>query len=102
EVLTALRARTRLPLVASGGIETPDDVIARLAAGATLVQAYTGWIYRGPFMARHVAKGLLRWLDDAGASDLQAWLDARDVAHARADAPAAARAAHPTGDDQAR
>ncbi len=102
EVLTALRARTRLPLVASGGIETPDDVIARLEAGATLVQAYTGWIYRGPFMARHVAKGLLRWLEHAGASDLQAWLDARDIAHARADAPAAARAAHRTGDDQAR
>ncbi len=104
-VLTALRARTRLPLVASGGIETPDDIIARFQAGATLVQAYTGWIYRGPFMARHVAQGLLRWLGEAGASDLQAWLDARDVAHARPDVPAAAASAHVerrTGDDQAR
>jgi dihydroorotate dehydrogenase len=99
-VLAALRARTRLPLVASGGIETPDDVIARLEAGATLVQAYTGWIYRGPFMARHVGTGLLRWLERAGSRDLQAWLDARDIAHARDAAPAGSPGA-PRG-DQAR
>lgn len=80
--LRALRARTRLPLVASGGIESAADVIERLEAGATLVHVYTGWIYQGPFMARTVARGLLRWLDATGAVDLQTWLDGRDIAHA--------------------
>ena len=83
-VLRALRARTRLPLVASGGIESAADVIERLEAGATLVHVYTGWIYEGPFMARAVARGLLRWLDAIGAPDLQTWLDRRDIAHAAA------------------
>ena len=49
-VLRRLRARVgdRLVLIAVGGIETPDDAWARLRAGATLVQAYTGFIYGGP------------------------------------------------------
>ncbi|MDQ3880001.1 MAG: quinone-dependent dihydroorotate dehydrogenase [Chloroflexota bacterium] len=45
-------ARERLPeemtLVASGGVFDADDVRAALQAGASLVQIYTGFIYRGP------------------------------------------------------
>ncbi len=86
-VLRHLRARTRLPLIASGGIETAADVIERLESGASLVHVYTGWIYQGPFMVRSVARGLARWLDAQGVADLQGWLEARDAAHA-AGAPA--------------
>ena len=81
QVLASVRARTTLPLVASGGIETAEDVIARLEAGATLVQAYTGWIYQGPGMARQVARGVLAWLDRAGEPDLQRWMSRRDADH---------------------
>lgn len=50
EVLVRLRARVgdKLALIAVGGVTTPDDVRARLAAGADLVQGYTGFIYEGP------------------------------------------------------
>jgi len=50
EVLVRLRERVgdRLALIGVGGVSTPDDVRARLAAGADLVQAYTGFIYGGP------------------------------------------------------
>jgi len=50
EVLVRLRARVgdRLAIIAVGGVTTPDDVRARLAAGADLVQGYTGFIYEGP------------------------------------------------------
>jgi dihydroorotate dehydrogenase len=50
EVLVRLRARVgdRLAIIAVGGVTTPDDVRARLAAGADLVQGYTGFIYGGP------------------------------------------------------
>ncbi len=50
EVLVRLRARVgdRLAIIAVGGVTTPDDVRARLAAGADLVQGYTGLIYEGP------------------------------------------------------
>jgi dihydroorotate dehydrogenase len=59
-VLRRLRARAgdRLVLVAAGGIETPDDAWERLRAGATLVQAYTGFVYGGPLWPRQMHAGL--------------------------------------------
>ena len=61
-VLRRLRERAgdRLVLIAAGGIETPDDARERLAAGATLVQAYTGFIYGGPLWPRRMHAGLAR------------------------------------------
>jgi dihydroorotate dehydrogenase len=38
-------------VISVGGIFTGSDVAERLEAGATLVQAYTGFVYRGPFFA---------------------------------------------------
>ena len=52
------RAGDRLVLVAAGGIETPDDAWERLRAGATLVQAYTGFVYGGPLWPRRMNAGL--------------------------------------------
>jgi dihydroorotate dehydrogenase len=64
EVLRRLHARTgdRLVLIAAGGIETPDDAWERLRAGATLVQAYTGFVYGGPLWPRRMHAGLARRL----------------------------------------
>jgi dihydroorotate dehydrogenase len=45
-------------IVSVGGVETAGDVAARLAAGATLVQGYTAFLYRGPFWARQINRGL--------------------------------------------
>lgn len=45
-------------VIAVGGVETADDVRARLDAGATLVQGYTGFLYRGPFWGRQISRGL--------------------------------------------
>ncbi|MGH3205202.1 MAG: quinone-dependent dihydroorotate dehydrogenase, partial [Streptosporangiaceae bacterium] len=61
-VLRRLRERAgdRMVLIAAGGIETPDDAWERLAAGATLVQAYTGFIYGGPLWPRRIHAGLAR------------------------------------------
>ena len=61
-VLTRLRERSgdRLVLIAAGGIETPDDAWERLRAGATLVQAYTGFVYGGPLWPRRMHAGLAR------------------------------------------
>jgi dihydroorotate dehydrogenase len=59
-VLRRLRARVgaRVLLVAVGGIETADDAWQRIRAGATLVQAYTGFIYGGPGWPRRVHREL--------------------------------------------
>jgi len=72
-VLRRLRARAgdRLVLIAAGGIESSDDAWERMAAGATLVQAYTGFIYGGPLWPRRVHAGLAR------RAQARAWAGAR-------------------------
>jgi dihydroorotate dehydrogenase len=69
-VLRRLRERTgdRLVLIAVGGIETPEDAWERLRAGATLVQAYTGFVYGGPLWPRRMHAGLARRARAAGLS----------------------------------
>ena len=71
-MLRRLRARAgdRLVLIAVGGIETPDDAWARLQAGATLVQAYTGFIYGGPLWPRRMHAGLARRVRAAGLASI--------------------------------
>lgn len=45
-------------VISVGGVETVDDVRERLKAGATLVQGYTAFLYRGPLWARQINRGL--------------------------------------------
>jgi dihydroorotate dehydrogenase len=49
----------RVPIVSAGGIMSPEDVRKRFALGASLVQVYTGLIYRGPRLVREIVKSLL-------------------------------------------
>ncbi|MGX2998339.1 quinone-dependent dihydroorotate dehydrogenase [Streptomyces sp. JNUCC 64] len=60
EVLRRLYARVgdRIVLVGVGGVEDAEDVWQRILAGATLVQGYSAFIYRGPAWARGVHHGL--------------------------------------------
>jgi dihydroorotate dehydrogenase len=67
EVLRRLHDRTgdRLVLIAAGGIESADDARERLAAGATLLQAYTAFIYEGPLWPHRVQAALAGRLREA-------------------------------------
>ena len=60
EILGKVRARVGpgYPLIGVGGIFTAGDVRAKLAAGADLVQVYTGFIYEGPLMPSRLARAL--------------------------------------------
>ncbi|CAN5423019.1 quinone-dependent dihydroorotate dehydrogenase [soil metagenome] len=60
ELLRILRAAVppELCLISVGGVESAADVAERLAAGATLVQGYTAFLYRGPLWARQINRGL--------------------------------------------
>ncbi len=68
EVIKYLYASTngRMPIVGVGGVFTPEHVYEKLAAGASLVQVYTGLIYEGPSLARRLNHGLLRLLAQHG------------------------------------
>ncbi len=52
------RTGGKLPVVGVGGIETASDVRQKMDAGATLVQVYTGMIYRGPGMVKQILTNL--------------------------------------------
>ena len=50
------------PIIGVGGIQTAEDAIEKLKAGASLVQIYTGFIYEGPAIVKKINKGILQEL----------------------------------------
>jgi dihydroorotate dehydrogenase len=48
----------RVPIIGAGGVMNADDARAKLAAGASLVQIYTGLIYRGPQLVGEILRAL--------------------------------------------
>jgi dihydroorotate dehydrogenase len=48
------RSEGKLPLIGVGGVFNGDDAFAKIAAGASLVQLYTGFIYGGPGVPRRI------------------------------------------------
>jgi dihydroorotate dehydrogenase len=57
---TRARFGTALELIATGGVDAPDKALALLDAGATAVGYFTGFITRGPILARCILEALLR------------------------------------------
>ena len=62
DVLLLLRGRVGpdLVIVSVGGIDTAEEGLARLEAGATLLQAYTGFVYGGPGWPARFGRDLAR------------------------------------------
>jgi dihydroorotate dehydrogenase len=61
EVLRLVHAAVpaEFAVISVGGVETAADVRERLDDGATLVQGYTAFLYRGPLWARQINRGLV-------------------------------------------
>ncbi|MCW4455084.1 quinone-dependent dihydroorotate dehydrogenase [Flavobacterium sp. MXW15] len=61
-VLRRLRARLpeSIPLIGVGGILSGADAVAKMSAGASLVQCYSGLIYRGPELIRECVEAIRR------------------------------------------
>ena len=60
EIIRYISQKTggKLPIIGVGGTMSPADAIAKLEAGATLVQVFTGFIYYGPKLAKDVNKAV--------------------------------------------
>ncbi|SCF32113.1 quinone-dependent dihydroorotate dehydrogenase [Micromonospora mirobrigensis] len=69
EVVSFVHRETggRLPVIGVGGILDPDDAARMLDAGASLVQLYTGFIYRGPALVRSAVRATGRTVVPAAA-----------------------------------
>ena len=60
----------RLPVIGVGGVFTAADAFEKIASGASLVQAYTGFIYRGFSFAKDINSGLAQILREKGFKNL--------------------------------
>ncbi|HXT39003.1 MAG TPA: quinone-dependent dihydroorotate dehydrogenase [Candidatus Angelobacter sp.] len=73
EIVRHLYRQTKgaLPIIGVGGIFNADDAWEKIAAGASLVQLYTGLVYQGPGVTKEIVKGLRTRLDERGFSVLK-------------------------------
>jgi dihydroorotate dehydrogenase len=60
EIVQYISQKTKgdIPIIASGGIFTGNDVKEKLDAGASLVQVWTGFVYEGPLIVKNICKQL--------------------------------------------
>lgn len=60
ELLRYVHAQTqgKIPLIGSGGIFTAEDAREKIAAGASLLQVWTGFVYEGPHMVKWLIEGM--------------------------------------------
>lgn len=61
EIIRYIHTKTKgqLPIIGVGGIDSGEDAIEKLNAGATLVQVYSGLVYAGPGLVRDINKAIL-------------------------------------------
>ena len=72
----------KIILIGVGGINSPESAWERICSGASLVQIYTGWIYKGPQLVPDILNGIMKQLNihklsnikEAIGSDLK-WVD---------------------------
>ena len=56
----------KIPIIGVGGIFTAEDAWNKIAAGASVVQLYTGLVFEGPGIAKSIVKGLKKRLESEG------------------------------------
>lgn len=65
------QVRGKLAIIGAGGIFSAEDAYAKIRAGASLVQIYTGLVYRGPGLVKRINAGLLALCQRDGFSSIQ-------------------------------
>jgi dihydroorotate dehydrogenase len=60
----------KIPIIGVGGVFGAEDAWAKITAGASLIQVYTGWIYSGPAMVKEILSGLSQKLDRTGLASI--------------------------------
>jgi len=61
----------RIPLIGVGGVAGPDQAYAKIRAGASLVQLYSGLVYEGPELVARIKVGLAERLRAGGFASVQ-------------------------------
>ena len=72
ELVRFVAERVDVPVVGVGGVSSAEDAYRKIRAGASVVQLYTGLVYRGPSIARDINRGLLALLERDGFDSIEA------------------------------
>jgi dihydroorotate dehydrogenase len=60
----------KLPLIGVGGIDSPESALAKIEAGASLLQLYTGLVFEGPSLIGRIKQTLIEAIDKEGCATL--------------------------------
>ena len=62
QVIRYLKENAKIPfaIIGVGGINSPEDALEKIKAGASLIQLYTGFIYQGPMLIKRINKLLVK------------------------------------------
>ncbi|MGJ0396645.1 MAG: quinone-dependent dihydroorotate dehydrogenase [Methylocystis sp.] len=60
---TFLRVEGQFPLIGVGGVDSAEAALAKIEAGATLAQLYSGLVYEGPGLVARIKRGLIETLE---------------------------------------
>jgi dihydroorotate dehydrogenase len=74
----SLMTEGKIPLIGVGGIDSGETAVVKIRAGATLLQLYTGLIYRGAGLIGSIKRALLAEMEREGVASL-AELSGRDA-----------------------
>jgi len=61
----------KIPIVGVGGVNSGKSAYEKIIAGASLIQLYTGFIYRGPSVAKDIKKELIQILKVEGVKNIE-------------------------------
>ena len=60
-----------IPIIGVGGVSSGKSAYEKILAGASLLQLYTGFVYRGPFAAKTIKKELIQILKNDGIKNIK-------------------------------
>ncbi len=67
----------KLPLIGVGGIDSPETALAKIEAGASLIQLYTGLVFEGPSLIGRIKQALVAAMEQRGAQSLKPMIGTR-------------------------
>ncbi len=54
------KSQGKFPIIGVGGIDSPEEALEKIRAGASLIQIYTGFVYKGPGLIKKINKRLIQ------------------------------------------
>jgi dihydroorotate dehydrogenase len=60
-----------VPIIGVGGVKSAESAYAKIRAGASLIQLYTGLVYEGPGVVKRIKQGLVRLLERDGFANVR-------------------------------